>query len=55
MIKIAQTESIGTVYTHTDSSLVNNIVENTTFICHVVNKSMCNVKNYGNIICKQLE
>jgi len=49
MMKIAQAESVGAVYT--DSSLVKGVVENnTTFICGVQNKSMCNNKNYNIII-----
>ena len=57
MIKIAQAESAGAVHTHThtDSSLVNNVVENTTFICGVKNVSMCNVRNQNNIVYKRLE
>ena len=52
MMKIAQAESVGAVHTHThtDSSLVNNVVENTTFICGVKNVSMCNRVNYNIII-----
>jgi len=57
MIKVAQAESVGAVYTytHTDSCLVNNVVENTTFICGVKNVSMCNVRNHNNIVYKRLE
>jgi len=55
MIKIAQAESVGAVHIHTDSCLVNNVVENTTFICDVKNVSMCNVRNYNNIVYKRLE
>jgi len=51
MMKVAQAESIGAVYIHTDSSLVKDVVgNNTTFICGVQNKSMCNNKNYNIII-----
>jgi len=50
MIKVAQAESVGAVYTHTDSSLVKNVVKNITFICGVQNKSMCNGINYNRII-----
>jgi len=50
MIKVAQAESVGAVYTHTDSCLVNDVVENTTFICGVKNVSMCNGINYNRII-----
>jgi len=51
-MKIAQAESVGAVHTHThtDSSLVKNVVKNTTFICGVQNKSMCNGINYNRII-----
>jgi len=55
MIKIAQAESVETVHTHTDSCLVNDVVENTTFMCGAKNESMCNVINHENIICKRLE
>jgi len=57
MIKVAQAESAGAVHihTHTDSCLVNDVVENTTFICGTQNESMCNVIKYKNIICKRLE
>jgi len=52
MIKVAQAESAGAVHihTHTDSCLVNDVVENTTFICGVKNVSMCNRVNYNIII-----
>jgi len=57
MIKVTQAESVGAVHTHThtDSCLVNNVVENTTFICDVKNVSMCNVRNHNNIVYKRLE
>jgi len=51
MIKIAQVESVWDVYTHTNSSLTESVVRNnTTFICGVQNKSMCNGVNYNIII-----
>jgi len=56
MIKVAQAKSLGAVHTHTDSSLVKSVVENnTTFICGVQKKSMCNVIKYNKIIFKILE
>jgi len=55
MIKIAQAESVGDVHTHTDSSLVNNVVENITFICDAKNVSKCNQRNHNNIVYKRLE
>ena len=57
MMKIARAESVGAVHTHThtDSSLVNDVVVNTTFMCGAKNESMCNVINHENIICKRLE
>jgi len=50
MIKVAQAKSLGAVHTYIDGSLVNNVVENTTFICGVKNVSMCNRVNYNIII-----
>ena len=55
MIKVAQAKSLGAVHTYIDGSLVNNVVENITFICDAKNVSKCNQRNHNNIVYKRLE